>query len=223
MTDRRMRRGGATIRHAAGRLLVFAAALAAAWSAVTLLSGGFALHAGAARAVVARSARGRCSSRSSCSRPRGSLLGARGVRDAPSRRVAGDRRSASPARIAAAAASASLVVVDRVEHARRRRIGFFLLRAPGGGLRPRAGHADRPAAASVPPGRAAGRVRADRVRAVAARRRSRPCRSARPGSRSRWRRRVLVHRDAVFLVVPAVRGAAGLVHVRARPPAGRRR
>src|SRR5215208_6271424 len=46
MTDRRMRPGRATIRHAAGRALVFAAAIAAAWSAVTLLSGGFALRAG---------------------------------------------------------------------------------------------------------------------------------------------------------------------------------
>jgi hypothetical protein len=41
-----MRPGGATIRHAAGRLLVFAAAIAGAWSAVTLISGGFTLHAG---------------------------------------------------------------------------------------------------------------------------------------------------------------------------------
>jgi hypothetical protein len=41
-----MRPGRATIRHAAGRLLVFTAATAAAWSAVTLISGGFALHAG---------------------------------------------------------------------------------------------------------------------------------------------------------------------------------
>src|SRR5688572_904863 len=46
MTDRRMRPGRATIRHAAGRLLVFTAAIAAAWSAVTLISGGFALDAG---------------------------------------------------------------------------------------------------------------------------------------------------------------------------------
>jgi hypothetical protein len=46
MTDKRMRPGGATIRHAAGRLLVFAGALAGAWSAVTLISGGFAVHAG---------------------------------------------------------------------------------------------------------------------------------------------------------------------------------
>jgi hypothetical protein len=36
-----MRPGGATIRHAAGRLLVFAAAIAGAWAAVTLVSGGF--------------------------------------------------------------------------------------------------------------------------------------------------------------------------------------
>jgi hypothetical protein len=41
-----MRPGRATIRHAAGRLLVFAAAIAAAWSAVTLISGGFVLDAG---------------------------------------------------------------------------------------------------------------------------------------------------------------------------------
>src|SRR6266545_1869984 len=46
MTDRRMRRSGATIRYRAGCLLVFAGAAAAAWSVVTLLSGGFALHAG---------------------------------------------------------------------------------------------------------------------------------------------------------------------------------
>jgi hypothetical protein len=46
MTDNRMRRSGATIRHGAGRLLVFGGALAAAWSAVTLVSGGFAFHAG---------------------------------------------------------------------------------------------------------------------------------------------------------------------------------
>ncbi len=41
-----MRRSGATIRYRAGCLLVFAGAAAAAWSVVTLLSGGFALHAG---------------------------------------------------------------------------------------------------------------------------------------------------------------------------------
>jgi hypothetical protein len=41
-----MRPGGATIRHAAGRLLVFAAAIAGAWAAVTLISGGFTLHGG---------------------------------------------------------------------------------------------------------------------------------------------------------------------------------
>jgi hypothetical protein len=46
MTDSRMRRSGATIRYGAGHLLVFAAALAAAWSVVTLLSGGFVLHLG---------------------------------------------------------------------------------------------------------------------------------------------------------------------------------
>jgi Dolichyl-phosphate-mannose-protein mannosyltransferase len=41
-----MRRSGATIRYAAGRLLVLAGGLAAAWSAVTLVTGGFALRAG---------------------------------------------------------------------------------------------------------------------------------------------------------------------------------
>ncbi|HEX9365444.1 MAG TPA: hypothetical protein VF921_02395, partial [Vicinamibacterales bacterium] len=41
-----MRRSGATIRHAAGRLLVFAGALAAGWSALTFMSGGFALRTG---------------------------------------------------------------------------------------------------------------------------------------------------------------------------------
>jgi hypothetical protein len=41
-----MRPEGATIRHAAGRLLAFAGALAGAWSAVTLISGGFTLRAG---------------------------------------------------------------------------------------------------------------------------------------------------------------------------------
>jgi hypothetical protein len=41
-----MRPGRATIRHAAGRLLVFIAAIAAAFSAVTLISGGFVLRAG---------------------------------------------------------------------------------------------------------------------------------------------------------------------------------
>src|SRR6187401_2315124 len=46
MTDRRMDPGGATIRHAAGRLLVAAGAIAAAWSAVTLISGGFIVYAG---------------------------------------------------------------------------------------------------------------------------------------------------------------------------------
>src|SRR5215204_1186588 len=46
MTDRRMRRSGASLRYRAGRLLVFAGAAAAAWAAVTLLSGGFVLRAG---------------------------------------------------------------------------------------------------------------------------------------------------------------------------------
>jgi hypothetical protein len=46
MTDKRMQSSGATIRHGVGRLLVFGGALAAAWSALTLLSGGFAWHAG---------------------------------------------------------------------------------------------------------------------------------------------------------------------------------
>lgn len=41
-----MRGNGATIRYGAGRLLVFAGALAAVWSAVTLVSGGFVLRAG---------------------------------------------------------------------------------------------------------------------------------------------------------------------------------
>ncbi len=50
---KRMRRSGATIRHGAGRLLVIAGALAAAWSALTILSGGFALHTG----VIALSSR----------------------------------------------------------------------------------------------------------------------------------------------------------------------
>src|SRR5258708_11345407 len=46
MTDKRMRRSGATIRHGAGRLLVIAGALAAAWSGLTILSGGVSLHTG---------------------------------------------------------------------------------------------------------------------------------------------------------------------------------
>ncbi|HMC78555.1 MAG TPA: glycosyltransferase family 39 protein [Vicinamibacterales bacterium] len=46
MTDRRMRRSGASLRYRAGRLLVFGGALAAAWSVGTLLSGGFALRLG---------------------------------------------------------------------------------------------------------------------------------------------------------------------------------
>src|SRR5258708_17978709 len=46
MTDNRMRRSGATIRYGAGRWLVFGGALAAAWSALTRVSGGFAFHAG---------------------------------------------------------------------------------------------------------------------------------------------------------------------------------
>jgi hypothetical protein len=41
-----MRRSGATIRYGAGRLLVFAGALAAGWSALTLVSGGLALPIG---------------------------------------------------------------------------------------------------------------------------------------------------------------------------------
>jgi len=41
-----MRRSGATIRYGVGTLLVLVAALAGAWSAVTLLSGGFTLHLG---------------------------------------------------------------------------------------------------------------------------------------------------------------------------------
>src|SRR5258708_13787843 len=53
ISDKRMRRSGATIRHGAGRLLVIAGALAAAWSALTILSGGFALHTG----VIALSSR----------------------------------------------------------------------------------------------------------------------------------------------------------------------
>ena len=40
-------RRSATIRYGAGRLAVAAAALAAAWAAVTLLSGGFSIHVGA--------------------------------------------------------------------------------------------------------------------------------------------------------------------------------
>jgi hypothetical protein len=47
MTDKSMRPEGATIRQRAGRLLVVAAAVAGAWSAVTLISGGFTLRAGA--------------------------------------------------------------------------------------------------------------------------------------------------------------------------------
>jgi hypothetical protein len=46
MTDKRMRRS-ATIRYGAGRLAVSGGALAAAWAAVTALSGGFSIHAGA--------------------------------------------------------------------------------------------------------------------------------------------------------------------------------
>jgi hypothetical protein len=41
-----MRRGGATIRYGAGRLLVVAAALAAAWSVLTAVSGGIVFHVG---------------------------------------------------------------------------------------------------------------------------------------------------------------------------------
>jgi hypothetical protein len=41
-----MRRSGATIRHGAGRLLVFAGAVALGWSAFTFVSGGFALPVG---------------------------------------------------------------------------------------------------------------------------------------------------------------------------------
>jgi hypothetical protein len=46
MTDKRMRRS-ATIRYGAGRLAVSGGALASAWAAVTALSGGFSIHAGA--------------------------------------------------------------------------------------------------------------------------------------------------------------------------------
>src|SRR4029077_15869743 len=46
MTDNRMGRRCATIPPGGGHLLGFAAALAIAWSVVTLLSGGFALHLG---------------------------------------------------------------------------------------------------------------------------------------------------------------------------------
>jgi hypothetical protein len=42
-----MRHSGATIRYGAGRLLVFAGALAGAWSLVTLVAGGFVFRAGA--------------------------------------------------------------------------------------------------------------------------------------------------------------------------------
>src|SRR5260221_408382 len=46
MTDRRMRRSGATIRYGAGRWLVFAGVAAAGWSALTFVSGRFALPVG---------------------------------------------------------------------------------------------------------------------------------------------------------------------------------
>ncbi|MEO6238807.1 MAG: glycosyltransferase family 39 protein [Vicinamibacterales bacterium] len=48
MTDRRMRRSGATIRYGAGRLIFFLGTLAAVWAAVVLLSGGVTLRSGAA-------------------------------------------------------------------------------------------------------------------------------------------------------------------------------
>src|SRR5687767_12142615 len=49
MTDKRMGRGGATIRQRSGRLLAAAGAVTLAWAAVVLLSGGVALDGGIIR------------------------------------------------------------------------------------------------------------------------------------------------------------------------------
>jgi hypothetical protein len=101
-----MRRSGATIRYGAGRLLVVAGALAAAWSVLTVLSGGFSLHRGA----LALSSRDPV-------RPlvvaaifiaAGRLLLPRAEFGRAVRRLTGDRTQ-RPARIAWAAAMAVLI------------------------------------------------------------------------------------------------------------------
>jgi hypothetical protein len=106
MTDKRMRRS-ATIRYGAGRLAVAGAALATAWAAVTLLSGGFAIHAG----PLALSSRD----------PIRPLLVAivlmaggrtllRGGEFGPAIRALTGARGRRPARMASAAAAAVLIV-----------------------------------------------------------------------------------------------------------------
>src|SRR5690242_8643167 len=107
MTDKRMPRDAATIRHRIGTALTVLAALAAAWTAVVLLSGGIDIRAGAWR-VVSRDPL----------RPLGvtmvfaalawGLLGAAGARRRFAAMAGGRDRAA--ARIAAVVALATLVV-----------------------------------------------------------------------------------------------------------------
>ena len=136
--------------------------MAGAWSAVTLISGGFALHAGpfalssrdpfAAAPRRVRPARGRPAP----------ALPARRVRP-DRRRLAGDaigsRRGLPRRRRWRAGLSIAWT------YARGRRVGLLVLRASGGGVCPRRVTLAIPLPC-VPSRRAAGPVRADRLRAV---------------------------------------------------------
>ena len=215
-----MRRSGATIRYGAGRVLVFAGALAAAWAAVTLLTGGFALHAGTLALssrdpvrpliVAAAAAGGRADS--AC----------RGLTFAETRpRAHGQAAIGWRRAFAGAVAVRGARRLDRLEHARRRRIRLVVLRPPGGGVRARAADADQSAAA---PSCRAPRPRCSRRPASCRRasRRSPPSRSAGRAWRWPWRPRGSSGRDAVFLVVPVHGGARGVADVPAGPAARRR-
>ena len=190
----------------------------AAWSAVAADLRRLRRARRSARVVVTRSvAAAPCRGRSA-SWPRRLLLSRARVR--PAVGVVAGARHRVATRIAAAAAAGALVCCHRVDIRRRGRVGLFLLRAPGGSLRPRPNHAEHSRGIRAS-GCAGGRVRADRLRAVpraTGRGRADLRARTRAGDGGRVRgapRRRLPGR-------PRVRRASRLADVPLRPAGGRR-
>src|SRR5688572_18767340 len=107
MTDRRMRRDGATIRHRAGMALAAATVFAAAWTVVILLSGGVSIRAGG-REIASRDPVRTLLAALACAALATAALGLPETRRL-ARTIAGDRQ-ALPARTAMVTALAVMVV-----------------------------------------------------------------------------------------------------------------
>ena len=159
-----MRRSGATIRYRAGRCSSSGrrgGRVVGGHPAFRRLRASRAVRSRCPRAIRS----GRCSSRLGPARGRARLsspgAGVRPRRRRPHRRP----RSRCASRIAVRGGAGVFVVAIAWNTARGGRLGFVVLRAPGGGVRSWPATLTNPVAASLLR-RAAGRVRADRLRAV---------------------------------------------------------